>query len=81
MKIHVSFWSYFKDHTGCENAEFTLEPGSTVGDVRACVYERFPVLGKMRGSTLVAVDVDYCPDEHVVSDGDCVSLFPPVQGG
>jgi len=35
----------------------------------------------MKNSTLKAVGVNYQMDEFMLSDGDEVSLFPPVQGG
>jgi len=35
----------------------------------------------MKRSTLLAVGVDYQPRDFVLSNGDEVSLFPPVQGG
>ncbi|MBT6449681.1 MAG: MoaD/ThiS family protein, partial [Verrucomicrobiales bacterium] len=47
----------------------------------ATVMTKFPKLAKMKNSTLKAVGVDYQTDDFVLSDGDEVSLFPPVQGG
>ena len=38
-------------------------------------------LAEARNSTLKAVGLDYQDDDFVLSDGDEVSLFPPVQGG
>ena len=34
-----------------------------------------------KNSTLKVVNVDYQDSNFVLSDGDEVSLFPPVQGG
>jgi len=45
------------------------------------VMVQFPKLSEMKNSTLKAVGVDYQTDDFIVSDGDEVSLFPPVQGG
>jgi molybdopterin converting factor small subunit len=42
---------------------------------------RFPKIGALRKSTLLAVGVDYQPRDYILKDGDEVSLFPPVQGG
>jgi len=81
MKITVKFWSYFRDHTHCESIELELPESATLGTAHAEVLEQFPALAEMKNSTLKAVGVDYQDDEFVLSDGDEVSLFPPVQGG
>ena len=43
--------------------------------------KRFPKLASMQKSTLIAVGVEYQPGDYVLSEGDQVALFPPVQGG
>ena len=72
MTVTVKFWSYFRDITGCEE---------TLADLHTKVLEQFPKLSGTEKCTLKAVGLDYQNDEFVLSDGDEVSLFPPVQGG
>jgi len=79
--VTVCFYSYFKDLTGCARTEETLAAGSTVGELFERLVSRFPKLGQMRRSTLIAVGVDYQKSNYTLNDGDEVSLFPPVQGG
>jgi molybdopterin converting factor small subunit len=81
MRVSVSFYSYFKELTGCEKAEETLPTDSTLDELMKRLADRFPRLGDMRKSTLLAVGVDYQGRDYVLRDGDEVSLFPPVQGG
>lgn len=81
MSITISFYSYFKDLTGCARTTETLPAGSTLADLFARVAIRFPKLAAMQKSTLMAVGLDYQAREYVLKDGDEVSLFPPVQGG
>jgi len=81
MLIRVQFYSYFKELTGCATTTETLPAGATLGALHDQLMARFPKLGAMKKSTLLAVGVDYQPREHVLQDGDDVSLFPPVQGG
>jgi molybdopterin converting factor small subunit len=81
MKVTVKFWSYFRDLTKCDETSIEVNEGETLGDVHAAVMEKFPKLAEMKNSTLKAVGVDYQMDDHVLSNGDEVSLFPPVQGG
>ena len=81
MTVKVNFFSYFKDLTGCGETTQTLPDAGTVAELHEQLIARFPKLGRMRKSTLIAVGVDYQPRDHVLKEGDDVSLFPPVQGG
>jgi molybdopterin converting factor small subunit len=81
MRVTVSFYSYFRDLTGCAQVVETLPEGSTLDDLFVQLAVRFPKLAAMRKSTLMAVGVDYQDRSCVLKAGDEVSLFPPVQGG
>ena len=81
MRITVSFYSYFKDLTGCAQVTEDLREGSSLADLLSRLAARFPRLHAMRQSTLMAVGVDYQDRSYVLKAGDEVSLFPPVQGG
>ena len=81
MRVSVSFYSYFKELTGCAQTTETLAEGSTLGDLFKQLMTRFPKLAAMQRSTLIAVGVDYQDRSYILKDGDEVSLFPPVQGG
>ena len=81
MVIKISFYSYFKDLTGCSQTAADLPCPSSVSDLLASLSERFPKLAAMRKAMLVAVGTDYQGPKYVLKEGDEVSLFPPVQGG
>jgi molybdopterin converting factor small subunit len=81
MQVAVHFYSYFKDLTGCARTTETLAPGSRIADLMCQLAGRFPQMGPMQKSTLIAVGVDYQTPDYLLRDGDEVSLFPPVQGG
>jgi len=81
MLIRVHFYSYFKDLTGCAEAQEEMLPNATVQDLLNRLHERFPKLVAMTKSTLVAVGVEYQSRSHRLESGDEISLFPPVQGG
>ena len=81
MRVTVSFYSYFKDLTGCARTTAELADGSTLDDLFKALVVRFPKLGAMQKATLMAVGVDYQDRSYVLRGGDEVSLFPPVQGG
>ena len=81
MIIAVQFWSYFADFTGCKKTEIEIENGTTLAKLHERVCELFPKLAEAKNSTLKAVGVNYQDDDFMLSDGDEVSFFPPVQGG
>jgi molybdopterin converting factor small subunit len=81
MRVEVSFYSYFKDLTGCAVTTLEIAAGSTIGDLLQALGARFPKLAQMEKSTLLAVGVEYQGREYRLQPGDAVSLFPPVQGG
>jgi molybdopterin converting factor small subunit len=81
VTVTIHFYSYFKDLAGCAETSETLPAGATVAELLQRLMTRFPKLAGMQKSTLVAVGVDYQDRQHVIEDGDDVSLFPPVQGG
>jgi len=81
MNVAVCFYSYFKDLTGCEQVQVELTDDATIADLRSQLHERYPKLKDMERSTLIAVGVEYQPADYRLSEGDQVSLFPPVQGG
>jgi molybdopterin converting factor small subunit len=81
MQIRIHFYSYFKELTGCAETTENLQPGQKIEDLLNLLIVRFPKLGGMQNSTLIAVGVDYQSRSYVLQENDDVSLFPPVQGG
>ncbi len=81
MLVKVSFYSWFKDLTGCSETTETLPSGSTLDHLYDRLAARFSKLSAMRSSALLAVGLDYQRGSYVLREGDEVSLFPPVQGG
>ena len=81
MQIRIHFYSYCKELAGAETVAETVPPGSRIRDLWPVVFARFPKLGPMQKSLLVAVGVDYQGADYELREGDEVSIFPPVQGG
>lgn len=82
MKVTVSYYSWFRDHSGVSSEEVEItESASTLGDLLNAVHKIHPSLKESERSTLMAVGVEYQDANHPLKDGDQVSLFPPVQGG
>ena len=81
MEVRVQFFSWFRDHTGCESMTMEVPEGTTLEGLHEAVLRRQPELVPARRSTLRAVGLDYQEGGYVLKPGDEVSLFPPVQGG
>ncbi len=81
MIISVHFYSYFKELTGCTEARVEVQDNCTIEQLLEVAYLMFPKLIAMQKSMLIAVGLDYQTRSFQLSEGDEVSLFPPVQGG
>jgi molybdopterin converting factor small subunit len=81
VQVRVHFYAYCKDLAGTAEVAESVAPGCRVDDLLQQVFLRFPKVAAMRKSLLVAVGVDYQGGDHVLEEGDEISLFPPVQGG
>jgi len=81
MLVTVSFYSWFKDQTGCQQIVEDVPEDSTLADLIRKLLVRFPGLARVQRSMLMAVGVEYQDRGYVLKAGDEVSLFPPVQGG
>jgi molybdopterin synthase sulfur carrier subunit len=81
MTVGVTFFSWFKDLSGCGRTTESLPEGATIEDLLRALWSRYPRLEPMQRSMLIAVGVDYQDRDYRLKPGDEVALFPPVQGG
>lgn len=81
MNVTIQFFSYFKELTGIDRLEHVVADGTTLGQLHEDLCREHPALRDMSRSTLLAVGLDYQARDHVLQEGDVISLFPPVQGG
>ena len=81
MKLRVLFFSILRDLTGTEGLDVTCATSSTVRDLLAQLFERWPELAKWDASLLIAVDQSYVKRDEPLHEGAEVAIMPPVQGG
>jgi MoaE-MoaD fusion protein len=81
MNIKVLFFGATRDLTGFPEERIELLEGQAVSDVRRRYDGRFPGLGAIGVSLLVAVNQEFRPASWPLKDGDEVAFIPPVSGG
>jgi molybdopterin converting factor subunit 1 len=80
-RVRVLFFGAARE-AAADEAELTVEEGSTARAAFGRLLEQYPDLRRFRSSLLVAVNQEYARDLDVVlKDGDELALFPPVSGG
>jgi molybdopterin synthase catalytic subunit len=81
MRVKVLFFGMLKDIVGRAEEQLDLPGTPHLGGVFAYYAERFPRLGEMAGSIVLARNHEFADPAVVVHDGDEVALLPPVSGG
>lgn len=79
MKCRIKNFGAVREVVGSRESEFEFS-GSTVGDLRAALFARYPGLVALH-SLLVAVNHAYADDSVTLRETDEVALIPPVAGG
>lgn len=77
MKVRVDFQSYLDQYSPNGQNVFTYEApeGSTIGDL----LRKFDVPPDM--SAVIAVGDNAADTTHVLSEGEQITVIPPVSGG
>jgi molybdopterin synthase sulfur carrier subunit len=78
-RYKVKAFGITKDLLGGREA-FIETTGTTVGDLRSALGEKYPELSDLR-SLYIAVNNDYADDTVLLKDSDEIALIPPVSGG
>jgi len=81
LRVQVRFFALAKDRAGRSEIELELAGGSKVADVRAVLAERFPALGPLLATVLIAVNEEYAGEDALISPGSRLAVIPPVSGG
>ena len=78
-KFKIRAFGVTKDLLGGKDTVIEIR-GTTVGELRQELAERFPELLDLR-SLFIAVNSDYADDNLVLKPTDEIALIPPVSGG
>jgi molybdopterin synthase sulfur carrier subunit len=81
VKVHVQFYSRLRDLVGGSDTEVDVPVGTKVSDLLEKLYAGTPALREWNKSILVASGVEFVGRDHLLRDGEGISVMPPVQGG
>lgn len=81
MNVQILLFAQMRLEHGASQVAIELPDGATVQSAIASAAARHPAIARHVASCMVAVGLDYVEPDHVLRDGDEVSLVPPVQGG
>ncbi len=81
MRIQLKLFALAKDLAETSETTWDLPSGTTVGDLRRILTERFPALEPLSGHLTIALDARYATDAEAIPDGCDVACIPPVSGG
>lgn len=81
MNVTVRFFARARDLAGAESLELDIPSGSTVGELRLLLSERFPKLATILPLSAMAMADDFAEDKQALTAGVEIALLPPVSGG
>ena len=81
MRITTQFFSQLKEIVGASELSVELRENSTVADLLAQLYEKFPALKKWDANILIGAGVDFVGRDHRLQPNESIAIMPPVQGG
>ena len=81
MQIKVLFFGRLRDIAGCSEDVLHLAEPASLGKLFEHYSARFPLLGELRGSIVMARNHEFSVPSTLLADRDEVALLPPVSGG
>jgi len=81
MKVKVLFFGQLKDVTGRTEERLDVADGWRLEQIFRHYSERFPKIGEMAGSIVMARNQEFAALSTPVAEGDEIAFLPPVSGG
>jgi molybdopterin converting factor subunit 1 len=81
VRIRVLFFGVLRDVTGLREDSIEIADGGVAANVFEHYSSRFPRLGEMSQSIVLAVNQNFCAPSVPLADGDELAFLPPVSGG
>lgn len=80
MRIKLVAYGIAKDILSAGTKDYQVKPMATIGELKEQLIGEFSDFEKLR-SLRFAVNEEYQPDDHQLSENDEVVIIPPVSGG
>ncbi len=81
MRVKVLFFGMLKDIVGSSEEQLTVADGAQLRSIFDHYASRFPRLGQLSSSIVLARNHEFSDASVCVTDGDEVAFLPPVSGG
>lgn len=81
MRVTVKFFAILRERAGTTGGVKEIQEGSTVKELWESLQRDYPNLARVEARLLYAVNQNYVPAGHVLTEGDEVVFVPPVSGG
>ena len=81
MRVRLRLFSTAKEIAGFDEKDFEVEEHANAGALLKNLVEAHPELAAWEKSVRMAVNLEYVPLSHRLSEGDEVAVIPPVSGG
>lgn len=79
MKVHIKYYAKYVEYAGAKIEDLEVERMS-ISDLLEVLKDRHPRL-KEEKMSIVALNGRFGNEKTLISDGDTISVFPPVSGG
>lgn len=77
----ILYFGVARDLAGRDAEELDLGDAGSVSELWNLLLERHPPLERVRGSTRLAIDMEYASDDTPVAGAREIAVIPPVAGG
>ena len=81
MRVQVLFFGPLREITGVAEESALCQPGDSLATLFDHYTARFPKIGAMRESIVLAQNREFVPLTATINEGDEVAFLPPVSGG
>lgn len=80
MKCRIKAFGITREILSARETVVDMPAGATVAELKNQLFAAYPRLQALT-SLYVAVNTEYAPDDHQLTEGDEIALIPPVSGG
>jgi len=81
MRVTLRLFSVARELAGFREQSMEIPAGSRAGTILEILERGNPTFGGWKHSIRIAVNQEYVPNDHPLSEGDDVAVIPPVSGG